>query len=57
MNKLGTELLTIKGQSIRDSVAVLTLEQKALLKSEMRKPEAPADLTELMDRLFAPATK
>jgi hypothetical protein len=53
MNGIAGKLLAIKGQSIRDTVAVLTPEQKRTLRDEMRKPGAPADLTELISKLFA----
>lgn len=46
------ELLTIKGQAIRETVNALTREQKQLIKDEMRKPGAPADLGELIDHTF-----
>jgi len=46
------ELLTIKGQAIRETVNVLTREQKQFIKDEMRKPGAPADLGELIDHTF-----
>jgi hypothetical protein len=46
------KLLAIKGQSIRDIVGVLTPEQKQLVKSEMRKPDTPADLSEVIARTF-----
>lgn len=46
------KLLLIKGNSIRAMIAVLTPEQKELLKSEMKKPDAPADLSELFERVF-----
>ncbi|HSS21321.1 MAG TPA: hypothetical protein VLL54_14700 [Pyrinomonadaceae bacterium] len=46
------ELLTIKGQSIRESVNALTPAQKNVLKVEMHKPGAPADLGELLDKTF-----
>lgn len=45
-------LLSIKGDSIWQSVAVLTPEQKRLLKAEMAKPGAPADLSEVIGHLF-----
>ncbi len=53
MNEIASKLLAIKGQSIRDTVAVLTPEQKRTLRDEMRKPGAPAELTELISKLFA----
>ncbi len=46
------QLLTIKGQSIRDIVNVLTPAQKQLIKSEMHKPGAPADLSEVIAHMF-----
>ena len=53
MNEIAGKLLAIEGQSIRDTVAVLTPEQKRTLRDEMRKPGAPADLTELISKLLA----
>ena len=46
------KLLLVKGNSIREMIGVLTPEQKELLKSEMKKPDAPADLSELFERIF-----
>jgi len=46
------ELLKIKGPAIRETVNVLTAEQKQLIKSEMRKPGAPADLSEVIEKSF-----
>lgn len=46
------KLLLVKGNSIREMIGVLTPEQKELLKSEMKKPNAPADLSELFERVF-----
>ena len=45
-------LLLIKGQSMFDAVAVLTPEQKRILKAEMMKPGAPADMMELIEKTF-----
>ena len=45
-------LVNLKGQSIREMVAVLTPDQKKLVREEMKKPGAPADLSELLIRLF-----
>ena len=53
MEKVAGQLLAIKGQSIRDIVRVLTPEQRDVLRSEMRKPGAPADLSELIGRIFS----
>lgn len=52
LDKLTTQILAIKGQSIRDVIGVLTPEQKRLVRTEMRKPGAPTDLMELMTRIF-----
>lgn len=52
LKELTWELLVIKGQLMRDTVAVLTPEQKQLVKSEMKKPGAPADLSEVIARTF-----
>ena len=46
------ELLTIKGEAIRETVNVLTPEQKQLVKSEMRKPGTPGDLSEVIAKTF-----
>jgi Holliday junction resolvasome RuvABC DNA-binding subunit len=53
LHAIAAQLLTIKGQSIRDSVNVLTPDQKQLLKDEMRKPSAPGDLMELIGKVFS----
>jgi Spy/CpxP family protein refolding chaperone len=52
MKETAGELLTIKGQSIRETVNVLTPEQKQLIKSERLKPGAPADLSEVIAHTF-----
>lgn len=52
MKEATWKLLTIKGQMIRETVNLLTPQQKQLIKSEMRKPGAPADLGELIERTF-----
>lgn len=52
LNAATTELLAIKGQSIRDIVKVLTPEQKQRVMKEMQKPGASADLTELIGKVF-----
>jgi len=52
MKETTWRLLTIKGQAIRETVNVLTPGQKKLIKSEMRKPGAPADLGELIEHTF-----
>lgn len=57
MKEAAWELLTIKGQAIRETVNVLTPEQKQLIKSEMHKPGAPADLSEVIAHTFKLADK
>lgn len=52
MTELTGKIVLIKGQTIRETVNILTPEQKARLKAEMKKPGAPADLSELMTRIF-----
>ncbi len=52
MTSTVVKILLIKGQSIREMVNTLTPEQKKLLKTEMTKPDAPGDLSELMERVF-----
>jgi hypothetical protein len=52
MKEVSWELLAVKGQSIHDIVGVLTPAQKQLVKSEMSKPGAPADLSEVVARTF-----
>ena len=52
MNEAVVGILAVKGQSIRDMVRVLTPEQKKFIRSEMRKPGAPGDLSELIMRVF-----
>ncbi|HEV7860426.1 MAG TPA: hypothetical protein VGO91_17545 [Pyrinomonadaceae bacterium] len=57
MKKTTWELLSIKGQAIRETVNVLTPEQKQLVKIEMKKPGVPADLSEVIARTFKLADK
>lgn len=57
MKEVAWELLSIKGQSIRDTVNVLTPEQKRLVKAEMRKSGASGDLSEVIARMFNLAGK
>ena len=47
-----TKILLIKGRSKREMVELLTPAQKALLKIEMARPDAPGDLGELIERVF-----
>jgi hypothetical protein len=52
MRQTTWELLSIKGQSMREAAGVLTPEQKRLIKAEMTKPDAPGDLMEVIVRTF-----
>jgi hypothetical protein len=52
LNDTAVQILNVKGQSIREMVNVLTPSQKNLLKTAMTKPDATADLSELMERVF-----
>jgi Spy/CpxP family protein refolding chaperone len=52
LDRTVVELVNLKGKSIREMVAVLTPDQKKLVRDEMKKPDAPADLSELIARLF-----
>lgn len=53
LNGVVLQLLKIKGESIRDTVNILTPEQKQRVKQEMLKPEAPADLTEIIAKALS----
>lgn len=52
MSTDASQILALKGESIWAAVGILTATQKAALKLEMAKPNAPADLTEIIDRQF-----
>ncbi len=52
MTETTGKIVLIKGETIREMVNLLTPEQKVLLKTEMKKSDAPADLSELMQRIF-----
>lgn len=52
MNEAVVGILAVKGQSIREMLKVLTVEQRQLVKNEMQKPDAPSDLSEIIVRLF-----
>ena len=57
VDKIVVELLSIKGQSMREMVGVLTPEQKQEIRSEIEKPEASGDLSEMIMRYFHVAEK
>lgn len=52
MEKAAWALLSIKGQSIHDIVRVLTPAQRQIVRDEMKKPGAPADLSEVVAHAF-----
>ena len=52
MDETLLKIVALKGQSIRDTVAVLTPAQRQLVREEMRKPGAPGDLSELIEKFF-----
>ena len=52
LHRYAGELLNIKGQSFRDTLAVLTPIQKKLVLAEMQKPDAPGDLSEAVEKVF-----
>ncbi len=46
------DLLSVRIQSIKETLKLLTPEQRAWLRKEMDRPGAPADLMELIERGF-----
>ncbi len=52
LSSITSQLLTVKGASIRDTVGILTAEQKQMIKSQMKKPGASGDLSELIAKTF-----
>lgn len=57
MKELAGNLVLLKGQSMREAISVLTPEQKQYLRTQMNKPDAPADLTELIEKMAKPVNK
>ncbi len=57
MEQAAWALLSIKGQAIHATVNVLTPAQKQLIKRELHKPGAPADLAEVIAHTFKLADK
>lgn len=45
-------LLDIRGESYRRSLAVLTPAQRAVVREALKKPDAPTDIGELIDKTF-----
>jgi hypothetical protein len=45
-------LLDLKGQSFRDSLAVLTPAQRETIREALKKPDAPSDIGELIEKTF-----
>jgi len=52
LHRYAGELLNIKGQSFRETLAVLTPQQKKLVLAELQKPDAPGDLSEAVEKVF-----
>ena len=52
LHRFAGQLLDIKGQSFRETLAVLTPGQKKLVLAEMQKPDAPGDLSEAVEKVF-----
>ncbi|MDT7541937.1 MAG: hypothetical protein QOE33_1841 [Acidobacteriota bacterium] len=52
MERATWALLSIKGQSVYDILRVLTPAQRQLVRTEMQKPGAPMDLSEIVAHLF-----
>lgn len=52
MNAVAAELFAIRGQAFREAIKILTPEQKEVLKRARMKPDAPADLLDLIAQTF-----
>ena len=52
LHRFAGQLLDIKGQSYRDTIAILTPVQKGVVMAELNKPGPPADLEEIIGRAF-----
>jgi len=46
------KLLDIKGQSFRESLAILTPEQRTTILTALNQPDAPQDIGELIEKTF-----
>ena len=58
MDVTASRLLALKGESIREIIAVLTGVQRKELREASKSPGAPGDITELVEKLFVdPAAK
>jgi hypothetical protein len=53
LHRTAGELLTLHGQAMRQSLAVLTPMQRAYVRDQMGKPDMPADLLELIVKIYA----
>ena len=47
------KLLDIRGQAYRDTLAVLTPAQRQILREALKKPDAPQDIGELIEKTFS----
>ena len=52
LHQMAGQMLDLKGQSFRRMIAILTPEQRSLLRAEAQKPTATSDLADLIDRIF-----
>lgn len=57
LHRYAGQLLDLKGRSFRETLAILTPEQKKLVLAELQKPGAQGDLSEVVDRVFGITTK
>jgi hypothetical protein len=51
------KLLDLRGQSYRDALAILTLEQRQTLREALTKPDAPRDIGEAIAKTFGLSEK
>lgn len=52
LRRTAGELLTLHGQAMRQALAILTLEQRHYIRDRMGKPDIPADLLELIVKVY-----
>lgn len=47
------ELLDLRGQAYRDAIGVLTPDQRQTIREALKKPDAPQDIGELIEKTFS----
>ena len=52
LHQMAGQMLDIKGQSFRRMIAILTPDQRSLLRAEAQKPTATSNVADLIDRVF-----